>query len=79
MASGIDASVPATDAALASAPVRANFSAAKSEIEALQGLVTGLASVATSGAYTDLSGRPTLPSGAIVGSTVYGSHVGDVA
>lgn len=31
--------------------------------------VTGLATVATSGAYGDLSGRPTLPSGAIVGTT----------
>lgn len=32
-------------------------------------IVTGLAAVATSGAYADLSGRPTLPAGAIVGTT----------
>jgi len=32
-------------------------------------IVTGLAAVATSGAYADLSGKPTLPSGAIVGTT----------
>jgi hypothetical protein len=38
MASNIDATVPVEDAPLASAPVRANFSTAKSEIEALQGL-----------------------------------------
>lgn len=31
--------------------------------------VTGLATVATSGAYSDVSGTPTLPSGDIVGST----------
>lgn len=31
--------------------------------------VTGLATVATSGAYSDLTGSPTLPSGAIVGTT----------
>ena len=31
--------------------------------------VTGLAAVATSGAYSDVSGTPTLPSGDIVGST----------
>jgi hypothetical protein len=36
MASSIDPAVPAEESALASAPVRANFSAAKSEIEALQ-------------------------------------------
>lgn len=31
--------------------------------------VSGLASVATSGAYSDLSGRPSLPAGAVVGTT----------
>jgi hypothetical protein len=33
------------------------------------GTISGLAAVATSGAYADLSGRPTLPSGALVGTT----------
>jgi len=31
--------------------------------------VSGLAAVATSGAYADLSGKPTLPSGDVVGTT----------
>jgi hypothetical protein len=31
--------------------------------------ITGLATVATTGAYSDLTGKPTLPSGAIIGTT----------
>jgi hypothetical protein len=38
MASNIDPTVPSASSALLSAPVRANFAAAKSEIEALQGV-----------------------------------------
>lgn len=49
MASSINAAIPATGAAIASAPVRANFAAAKAEIEALQ---TALARVPGEGGVT---------------------------
>ena len=67
MASNIDNTVPAVDAALLSEPIRNNFIAAKSEIEALQGVaVTNGNSHDHNGgdgaqiAYSSLSGLPTL-------------------
>jgi len=78
MASNIDNTVPAVDAALLSEPIRNNFIAAKSEIEALQGVaVTNGNSHDHNGgdgaqiAYSSLSGLPTLGTAAATASTDY--------
>lgn len=56
MASTIDPAVPASHAALSSAAVRANFTAAKADIEALQAVTGGLvrtSSINTTALITD--------------------------
>lgn len=74
MASNIVNTVPATGSALIAKPLRDNFAAAKSEIEALQllAITNGNSHNHTNGAggqiaYTSLSGLPTLGTAAADG------------
>ena len=78
MASNIVNTVPATGSALIAKPLRDNFAAAKSEIEALQLLaITNGNSHNHSGGdggqidYTSLSGLPTLGTAASTAATAY--------